>query len=85
MYGRNSYLGEGFCTHGVKAEDCKVCAWIDENCNACSRCQEKTVTVQVDTGFAGEFEFLCGPCISKERADMEEEMLHLQIRLASKS
>lgn len=67
MYGRNSYLGQGFCTHGVKEEDCKVCAWIIENCNACSRCQARVVTVEVETGFSGEFESLCGPCISEER------------------
>jgi len=25
MYGRNSYLGKGFCTHGVDEKSCKVC------------------------------------------------------------
>jgi len=75
MYGRNSYLGQGLCTHGVKEEKCKVCAWIIENCNACSRCQARVVTVEVETGFSGEFEFLCGPCVSKERADLEESIV----------
>lgn len=36
MYGRNSYLGEGFCTHGVPAKTCKVCAV--EQTHICSQC-----------------------------------------------
>lgn len=30
MYGRNSYLGEGFCTHGVDAKTCMACSVIAE-------------------------------------------------------
>jgi hypothetical protein len=25
MYGRNSYLGQGFCVHGVDEKTCKAC------------------------------------------------------------
>lgn len=36
MYGRNSYLGEGFCTHGVDAKTCKVCPV--EQVHICGEC-----------------------------------------------
>jgi len=40
-------------------------------CNSCG--QDNVVTVRVDTGFSGEFEYLCGACISKDFAAYEAE------------
>lgn len=40
-------------------------------CNSCG--QDNVVTVRVDTGFSGEFEYLCGACISKDFAAYEAD------------
>ena len=41
----------------------------------CNRCQQDNiVTVRVLTGFSGEFEYLCGDCVSKEYAQLWHEI-----------
>ena len=43
-----------------------------EATSKCERCQRNRLCVEVETGFAGESEPLCGDCISIERAGQEE-------------
>jgi formylmethanofuran dehydrogenase subunit E len=40
---------------------------VSDNLVKCARCQEMKETVLVETGFSGEKEPLCGPCVSRER------------------
>ena len=45
----------------------------------CERCRQFAVCVDVDTGFAGESEPLCGPCVSLMIDELESKLDRLTL------